>query len=202
MRRRRRRNSPYGATEAEYRHVRGNPRSRPIGHIGNSGVVLGTLDELVVEQRGGPRKVERSRLQGLYLAWLPAQRNFAIVRKAKARPGAISSEAVRLHREFHDTAPTAVATYHAPDRDSSVRDVGLLRSLTYVIPPSIRSPQKTGFKWVHLFGDHGESGHGAFRGEKKYPDSLKPMLQANDAGELFIKRRPGNKYRVTKWIYW
>ena len=199
---RRRRNSPYGATAAEYRHA-GNPRrSKPIGRIGKSGVVLGQLDELVVEQRGGVTRAGKKQLHGLFLAWMPASRNFAIVRRVKARAGAISAEAVRVHRQFHNTAPTSVATYHAPDRDGSVRDVGLLRSLTYVVPPSIRSPQKTGFKWVHLFGDHGESGHGAFQGEKRYPDHLKPMLQMNDAGELFIKRRPGNRYDVTEWIYW
>ncbi len=66
----------------------------------------------------------------------------------------------------------------------------------------MKSPEKRGFKWVHLFGDHGEGGHGSFKGEKQYPDRLKPALLVNLNGDLFIRRRPGNKFDVSKWIYW
>jgi hypothetical protein len=83
-----------------------------------------------------------------------------------------------------------------------LRQLGLIRSLTYSIPPNLRSPEKKGFNWVHAFGDHGESGHGPLTREKKYPDHLKPMAMIDRKGNLFIVRRPKNKYHVTKWIYW
>jgi hypothetical protein len=29
-----------------------------------------------------------------------------------------------------------------------------------------------------------------------------PLLQQDRAGNLYIKRVPGNKFYVTSWIYW
>jgi hypothetical protein len=206
---RRRRNSPYGATSAEQRHLGWNPRgriARPSAKRGQrsgaSGVLLGTLDELVVEVNGRSKTASKHALKGLFLAWMPDQHNFAIVKRANAKPGRISAAALNVHRQFHNSEPRSAAAYHAPDRDGSERDVGLITSLTYVIPSWMYSPEKAGFKWVHLFGDHGEAGHGSFRGGKRYAHTFKPMLRTNGSGGLFIKRRPGNKYNVTNWIFW
>ncbi len=70
-------------------------------------------------------------------------------------------------------------------------------------PRHIPSLQKRHSRWVHEFGDHGESGHGAHDGRiKGYPTKLMPMLCRDSAGNFFIKRKPGNKYDVTEWIYW
>lgn len=195
--RRSRRNSPFGSTSAE-RELGGNPQRATSG----SGVLLGMLDELVIEIRGRTHSASKSRLRGLYLAWMPSEKSLAIVRKAPGNPGMLSDDTRRIHKLFHNTEPSASATYDWPERTGQERRVGLIRSLTYVVPPKIRSPEKQGFKWVHAFGDHGEAGHGPIRGEKRYSDSLKPLLLENRKGELFIQRRPGNKFDVTKWIYW
>lgn len=211
---RRRRNSPYGATAAEQRHLGWNPRGtkkrmmvrkeyrKVAPRVGSSGVLLGTLDELEVDVNGCSTPASKHALKGLFLAWMPDQHNFAIVTRANARPGRLSAASLRVHRQFHNSEPRSAAAYHAPDRDGTEDDVGLITSLTYVIPSWMYSPEKAGFKWVHLFGDHGEAGHGSFRGGKRYAHTFKPMLRMNDSGELFIKRRPGNKYNVTNWIFW
>lgn len=206
---RRRRNSPYGATQAEYQQMGLNPHGRAARgmrqrglRVGASGVLLGTLDELVVEVNGRQKTASKHALSGLFLAWMPDAKNFVIVKRSNAKPGRLSAAALNVHRQFHNSEPRAAAAYHAPDRDGSEEDVGLITSLTYVIPSWMYSPEKAGFKWVHLFGDHGEGGHGAFRGGKRYAHTFKPLLRTNDSGGLFIKRRPGNKYNVTNWIFW
>ncbi len=182
----------------EERHA-GNPRRR-----GGSGVLLGVLDELVVDSLDGKSTMtaSKARLRGMYLAWMPGEKALAIVRKAKGTPGTLGGEARRIHKLFHNVDPTKSATYDWPERGGNERRVGIIRSLTYVVPPSLDSPEKKNHRWVHKFGDHGEEGHGPFRDRKQYSDSLKPLLLENGRGELFIQRRPGNKYDVTEWIYW
>ncbi len=167
-----------------------------------SGVLLGVLDELVVDTSDGVISASKTRLRGLYLAWIPNDKSLAIVRKIRGQPGALSDATMRIHKLFHNTGPTTRSTFDRPERSGRERRLGLIRSITYVIPPGMRSPQKRGYKWVHAFGDHGEEGHGPIRGEKRYSDSLKPLLLENRKGDLFIQRRGGNRYDVTKWIYW
>jgi hypothetical protein len=188
-----------GSTSAEARHVSGNnPR------LGKGGIILGTLDEMVVENAYGARKYGRSAFRGAYLAWLPSKKNFAVVfkRGGERRANVLAPEIQRLHRTFHDAPARAAGSFEWPDKQGSLKSLGLIRSLTYSIPPDLKSPEKKGVNWVHAFGDHGESGHGPLTRTKTYPDSLKPMAAIDSAGNLFIVRRPTNKYHVTKWIYW
>lgn len=197
------RNAPWGSFEAEYRQAgTQNPRRRATSkRVGNSGMYIGKLDDLVVEGSGGHgRKVNT---KGLHLAWIPSRNNFAIVKPSRAKPGQIDQSTRDVHAKFHAAAPSKAVAYNWPDQVGSLREVGLIRSLTYVVPTSVRSPTKHGCRWVHAFGDHGEEGHGPMRGGVKvYPDTLKPMLLADEAGNLFVRRRPGNKYTVTDWIFW
>jgi hypothetical protein len=204
---RRRRNGIAGVSSAEYAHAKWNPRgrrsrSRPSRGGNGSGVLLGILSELVVDVKGKTLEANSARLKGLFLAWMPGDNALAIVRKTNGRPGRLSAQAMKIHREFHDVPPQRATAFDRPRRDSSCKKVGLIRSLTYRIPAGLKSPQKSQAIWVHKFGDHGEEGHGPLRGEKQYSDSLKPYLLENSKGDLFIQRRPGNKYDVTKWIYW
>lgn len=213
-RRRNPRNSPYGATQAEYDHVSRGSRSRRLGRRtrqrksgkrrirggpGDGAILLGFLSELVLLDG---RKLGGSQLKGMYLAWLPRTNNFAAVYKVNRQPGRVTQEAIDRHRKFHGAAPRKLATFEWPDRVGQVHEIGLLKSLTYIIPPDVESPEKANTQWYHLFGDHGELGHGPVRGEKKYPTRFMPMMCEDDAGNLTIKRRPGNNYRVTDWIFW
>lgn len=220
------RNSPYGATQAEFDHI-GAPGSskrlpryrsykikarhgtrtgyrrarvrRIRGGAGDGAILLGHLHELVLLDGS---KLGPSQLRGLYLAWLPRTNNFAAVHKVNRQPGRVTREALDRHQKFHGAPARKLATYDWPDRVGQLREIGLLKSLTYVIPPDVDSPEKANTRWYHLFGDHGELGHGPVRGEKKYPTRFMPMMCEDAAGNLSIKRRPGNNYRVTDWIFW
>jgi hypothetical protein len=193
---------PWGSTSAEARHIAGkNPRGRAHG---GGGIILGMLDEMVVEKGKSVRRYGKSHFRGAYLAWLPGKKNFAVVfkRKGERKSSVLSPSIQQLHRTFHNVPPRAAGTFEWPDKKGATKQLGLIRSLTYSIPPDLKSPEKNGYNWVHAFGDHGESGHGPLTRTKTYPDSLKPMAVIDSAGNLFIVRRPSNKYHVTKWIYW
>jgi hypothetical protein len=190
------RNSPYGSTSAEYAH-----HANPGRKTGGSGTLLGHLDDLVVCRNGKDSQVPKSRMRGLFVAWMPGSRDLALVRKKGPARGAVSPTAASLFRQFHGSNPKA-GSYEWPDPVGGLREIGRLRSITYVVPETIKSPEKTGFRWVHAFGDHGESGHGLHTKTKSYPERLMPALCEDSRGALFIRRKPGNKYYVSRWIYW
>lgn len=192
----RRRNAPWGSTSAEADRTRtGNPRG-----TGKSGVYLGKLDDMVVEVRGVAKHMKPG---SLHVAWVPSKRDLALVVKSSAKPGTVDAATRVTHQKFHASPMTKAVAYDWPTPVGRLTQIGLIRSLTYVVPQNVKSPTKHGYKWVHAFGDHGESGHGPMRnGEKVYPDSLKPALCKDTRGKLFVCRRPGNKYKVTDWIYW
>jgi hypothetical protein len=215
---RRRRNGAFGADAGEYGHAGWNPRRRnptqqrtrtQQHHPGlirsvsgqRSGVLLGQLVELVCDVEGETLSANPARLRGLFVAWMPGYQDLAIVRRAHGPVGRLSEATIGIHRQFHASAPRKASSWNWPERGGA-RPMGLIRTLTYVVPEWVESPEKRGFKWVHNFGDHGELGHGEIQGEVEYADTLKPMLLENRHGDLFIQRRPGNKYDVTKWIYW
>ena len=148
------------------------------------------------------RHVSKSALRGAYLAWMPSTDDFAVVFPTRGNPGRLSPAVQRIHREFHDSAPKRAVAYEWPDRVGALRSAGRVRSLTYIVPRAINSPEKQNYRWVHAFGDHGESGHGEYEGTKTYSRRLMPELMIDGRNHMFIKRRPGNRYDVTKWIYW
>lgn len=179
---------------------RGETRSK------ESGLLLGHLTALVVVTPGG-REIAAGdkQLKGWFVGWMPdAKKDFVFVKQAKGRPGAVSAKVIKVFRQFHNSAPQRASVWNRPDPVGAPTLVGLIKSLTYVIPSWMKSPQKSGYKWVHAFGDHGESGHGPIngRGEKVYPQKLMPAIYQDRAGNIFVKRRAGNKYDVTEWIYW
>jgi hypothetical protein len=208
-RHRRRRNGVMGSTIAEHEHLGWNPnrgrRGRYPGSINidghRSGVLLGHLAELVVDTPSGTFSASPQMLKGLFLAWMPGGQELIVVRRKAGRAVPLSAETINIHRQFHEVEPQRAVTYDRPTKHG-MKKVGLIKTITYVIPEGVKSPGKAGAKWVHHFGDHGEEGHGPMRGEKQYPDRFKPLLLENEDGDFIIQRRPGNKYDVTKWIYW
>ncbi len=159
-------------------------------------VGLGTLYELVVRTEAGDRSLKP---KGYWLVWDPSSRNLLIGKKRSGH-GKLSPAVIALHKKFHTAPPTTTSIIEYPDgspRGSS----GLLVSLTYRVPRGVKSPQKNPYTWVHKFGDHGESGHGKFREGKAYPESVMPLLVCG-GGKYWIKRRRGNRYYVTDWLYW
>lgn len=190
------RNTTYGSTTAEYQHHEASSSRR-----GGSGTLLGHLDALVVDRNGRDQPIPKSRMRGLFVAWMPGSRDLALVKRKGPAQAPLSSTAASLFRQFHGSNPKAGA-YEWPDPVGGLREIGRLRSITYVVPETIKSPEKTGFRWVHEFGDHGERGHGEHTKTKRYPEHLMPALCQDARGSLFIRRKPGNRYYVSRWIYW
>ena len=164
----------------------------------NQGVLLGKLSEL--ELADG--KFIRPR--GLYLGYMPHTKGLCLMKKTGIKvTDKLSSYVRNRHKRFHGVPATKATVFEWPDRDGRLRDIGRIVSLTYVIPDGLKSPDKKRYRWRHAFGDHGEHGRGLTgRRATKYPARYQPMLQIDDAGALYIKRMPGNKFYVTDWLYW
>lgn len=165
-------------------------------------MLLGTLNGLTLHGREPCSKLA---LKGWYVGYIPEGKRLVLMRKTRRElpVEALSSSVRARHRQFHEEAPKKAILYDMPNTRGQKQEVGLIESLTYVVPPSVKSPSKSGYRWVHAFGDHGESGHGEMTDEpKEYPTYLMPALDVDQAGNLSIRRRPGNKYDVTEWIYW
>lgn len=159
-------------------------------------VGLGTLYELVVRTPSGDKRI---RPKGKWLAWDISSRNL-VVGTRRAGRGELSPAVRALHRKFHNAESRSTTMIEFPD-GSPRGTSGLLVSLTYRVPRGLKSPQKNPYTWIHKFGDHGESGHGAFREGKEYPEKVMPLL-VTDGKSIWIKRRKGNRYYVTDWLYW
>ena len=212
--RRSRRNGALGLTAADYerRGVPGfsgyNPRSamgrrhaRGTGS-GRSAMLLGTLNALKLHNH---EPCSRQALKGWYVGYIPEGKRLVLMRKTRREVPveALSASVYARHRQFHEQAPRKAILYDLPTTKGLKEQVGLIESLTYVVPPSVNSPSKSGYRWVHAFGDHGESGHGEATDQpKQYPTHLMPALDVDKAGNISIRRRSGNKYDVTEWIYW
>ena len=138
------------------------------------------------------------------MAWMPKTKDLALVRKSLASgAGRVDQESLRIFKQFHNGDSRKASGYEWPDQSGGLRCLGRLRTLAYVVPDSIPSPNKRGFRWVHEFGDHGERGHGEHDGSTHgYPIRYMPKLFKDAAGNLFIKRQPGNRYYVKDWLYW
>ncbi len=197
------RNAPWGmSTERERVNPRHMGKRRISGGDGSSGILLGSLTELEIRKGDGEERVVKPK--GAYLAWIPTSKTLAIVYKVKGAPSSrnLPESVRRAHQVFHNAPPKAAVQYKWPDPVGTKRTIGYVKTITYTVPASISSPSKRGYRWVHAFGDHGESGHGPLGRPKQYPQSLMPALQVDSAGNAYITRRPGNKFKVTDWIYW
>ena len=177
--------------------------------MGVSVVGLGHLTELVVRDQAGDRTI---RPKGQWLAYNPAKRELCICRKAGLPAGPLSGSVRRLHSQFHSAPTRRALTAEYPDPVGKPVSVGLVVSLTYIVPKEIRSPGKNRYRWNHEFGDHGQRGRGSvgrsgsgsgpgLTGENPgFSERYMPLLTQDRAGNLRIKRRAGNKFYVGKWL--
>lgn len=165
-----------------------------------SAVGMGLLTQLTYRDAAGrDHKISpRSR----WLAWSPTKRQLLICRKGNGATAALSAGVRRIHNQFHDGPSRKALPAVWPDPRGRLTVLGCLVDLTYKVPRSVISPEKNPYRWHHLFGDHGESGHGEGRSTKQYPERYMPHLCRDSAGNLYIKRRPGNRYYVAKWLMW
>lgn len=184
--------------KADVRPDRSNPAKK--ASSSKSGVIMGRLAQVVVRAPDGTEAVFKPK--GALLGWIPQGKQLVVLKDGRRGQGLLSVSAAKIHRQFHNVDPTRADLFEWPDPVGRKRDVGKVVSLLYTIPPWLRSPEKDKYRWNHEFGDHGERGHGPVRGSGNYPEKYMPTLQVDDAGNLYFKRNPGNKYYVTDWLYW
>lgn len=167
-----------------------------------SAVQMGNLIQLEVQTSDGTKVLRMDKP----LAWLPrgAKTGDLVIGKiiGKGRVEELAPAVRKVHAKFHQNQPSKAVRMVTNDR-GPWREVGLIVSLTYRVPKGIRSPQKNPYLWHHLFGDHGEHGHGEYENRPtKYPPRYFPMLKVNPQGHLKICRRSCNRYFVTDWLYY
>lgn len=179
----------------------GSVSQNPQPKAGRQGMLLGKIQSIEVEIGD---EVATITPKAQYLGCLNKGKTLCVLHKSKRkdRPTKLNASVEALHRQFHNSDPTRLTYWEWPDPKGKLTNVGLIQALTYSIPSWLRSPDKKKYLWHHEFGDHGERGHGPVRGSGHYPDTYKPLLQIDEAGNLFIKRRKGNKFYVTDWLYW
>lgn len=189
--------TPEAAERAKQMRLRRKARRNPVPRSAPSRALLcvGQLRQLELYDPKTGRTGTISP-KGKWLAWDGKQ--FQICNVKGQVNASLPSKLVSRHRKFHSANPIGkpfLAEYPKEERRGpTVRDVGLLKSLVYYVPSKIRSPGKNKYLWHHAFGD---TGH---KGGDSYPTKVMPMLQRDSAGNLFIKRRPGNIFRVDNWL--
>jgi hypothetical protein len=156
-------------------------------------VGLGQLTALEVLDPKTKRTVTK-RMRGRWLAWDPRKRAFHLCTMASKAGGRLPASVERAHRKFHQAPSAKAVMANVPDSAGGEITVGLVKSLTYLVPPQINSPEKNPHHWHHAFGD---TGH---KGGDHYPERVMPALVRDRAGNLFIRRRPGNIFRVDTWL--
>jgi hypothetical protein len=173
---------------------------------GPSGSLLGIghLTALeVLDPKTGRTKTVKPKGK-LWLGWLTDQRTYRIcnvVRTGQTKFSrehlvgtGLSPKVAKAHRRFHQAAPRSAITVDAPNPSGKMKQLGLLKALTYSVPGQVKSPDKNRYLWRHAFGDTGHKGGSA------YPTKVMPALMQDAKGNLFIKRRPGNIFTVDSWL--
>lgn len=138
-------------------------------------------------------RVGNLNLKGKWLAW--NGRNLLICTVKRQIQCPLPADVRRKHRKFHNADPQGKPFLaDCPSPLGGLRRCGLIKSLVYVVPRKIKSPEKNPHHWHHAFGD---TGH---KGGDSYPERVMPALMKDARGNLFFKRRRGNIYKVDQWI--
>ena len=152
---------------------------------------LGKLTKLGVVQVDSDREASM-RLKNTWLAW--DGRNLHICTVKGTTTAKLPATVVARHKKFHTVGPRGKPFVgDCPTPVGRCTLLGLVKSLIYTVPRKISSPEKNPYRWNHAFGDTGHAG-----GE--YPKRVMPALVKDQNGNLFIKRRKGNIFKVDDWI--
>ena len=154
---------------------------------------IGTLTGLEILDPATGR-TRRMGFRGKWLAWNPGQKCFHICVVKSRAAQALPPSLAKIHRRFHDADPGAAVAVDVPASSGGETQVGLVKALTYRVPRQVKSPEKNPYVWHHAFGDTGHKGGDA------YPQKVMPALVRDSRGNLFIRRRPGNIFRVDTWL--
>lgn len=146
----------------------------------------------VLDPRTG--RTRKRTLRGKWLVWIPGKRRFAIGTLRGRAAGRLPAAVAKAHQRFHGAGSRSVSLIDVPEASGRLQQLGLVKALVYDVPRSITSPGKNPYHWHHAFGD---TGH---QGGSDYPTKVMPALVTDRAGNLFIRRRPGNIFTVDTWL--
>jgi len=138
-------------------------------------------------------KVTVKRVAGKWLGWQPRKRAFVICSVVKRNPGKVSPAIERAHRKFHLAPSSGSFVINTPAKAGALRQIALIKALTYDVPAQVKSPSKNKAHWHHAFGDTGHKGG-------VYTAKVMPALCRDSKGNLFICRRKGNIFTVDSWL--
>ncbi len=159
---------------------------------------LGRLVDFIIRDALGQRLRVTSSSE-LWLAWKSDTRDLVILRPGHGSDAVAKRKELQRHKIFHGAAPTQTRSMEWPNPNGKIQSLGLIESVTYTAT-GIRSPSKGPHHWIHLFGDHGEHGHGTAHASSDYPEHCMPSLDVDQAGNLYIIRRERNRFAVRDWI--
>lgn len=157
---------------------------------------IGTLHELEVLDPA-TKRVRRISAGGRWLGWDTQRRQFLLARTAPRQSSStarLPTAVAKAHRRFHGAASRRALVVDVPRPQGRLRQLGLLKALVYRVPKQVRSPGKNPYAWHHAFGD---TGH---QGGDTYPERVMPAVCVDQQGNLFIRRRKGNIFRVDSWL--
>lgn len=173
--------------------AQGNPRKKTKRNppAAKQMLTIGTLLELDIVPKGKGR-AKKHHLRNKYLLW--DGRNLHIAKRTGKSSAKLNGNIAKKHKKFHNAPANGTMAGEIPDQVGALKEIGLIKGLTYGVPRSIKSPGKNPYRWNHVFGD---TGH---KGGTHYPKKVMPVLMIDEADNLFIKRRKGNIFRVDTWL--
>lgn len=156
-------------------------------------VTVGRLVNVEIYDPKTKRTTKRS-FRGKWICTSAGGRDLLICRVTGKSNKKLNPKVVARHKRFHNEPPKGSWVGELLEPKGKLRQVGLLKALTYSVPGSkIRSPEKNPYHWHHAFGDTGHKGG-------SYPPKYFPAVYEDEQGQLFFKRRPGNIFKITDWI--
>jgi hypothetical protein len=161
---------------------------------------LGRLVDFIIRDAQG-RRLRVTPTGERWLAWKADTRDLVVLQSGREVEISPPSREAKRHRVFHGAEPRCVRQMEWPKPTAKRRTIGLIEAVTYVAA-GIRSPSKGPHHWIHQFGDRGEHGHGAAQVQdtSTYAERLMPQLDIDAAGNIFVRRRSGNRFMVRDWI--
>ena len=158
----------------------------------NSVLGIGRLTSLDIFNPATGSSAVRT-VRGKWLGWNPGKRAFVICKVVKRNPGRVSPKIEKAHKKFHLAPSSGSFVIDAPAIVGKLKQVGLVKALTYDVPDQVKSPSKNRAHWHHAFGDTGHKGG-------HYTPKVMPALCRDDKGNMFICRRKGNIFTVDSWL--
>ena len=161
---------------------------------------LGRLVDFIIRDNDGQRLRATPRGER-WLAWKADTRDLVVLLPGGGRGSHPNRSDAKRHYTFHGAEPQRSRHMKWPASSGGRRTLGRIEAVTYTAD-GIRSPSKGSHHWVHQFGDHGERGHGPARSQKadQYSYLFCPLLEIDEAGNLFVVRCRSNRYLVRNWI--